>query len=96
MIKITRHDDVTNERIKLYFDLIVGSILSTSALIGIIFWTIIFGISDYVWWLTGLIFWICYSFLSFSLIGVGIYSRYQEKHYDEREPRKDLRAPIVS
>ena len=95
-IKITRHDDVTNERIRLYFDLIVGTLLSSSALIGIVYWTSISGIADYNWWITGLIFWIFYLALSLFLIGVGIYSKYREKHYDEREPRKDLRAPIVS
>ena len=95
-IKITRHDDATNERIRLYFDLIVGTLLSTSALLGMFYWTSILGVADYGWWVTGLIFWILYLSMSIFLIGVGIYSRYKEKHYDEREPRKDIRAPIVS
>ena len=95
-INFTRHDDATNERIKLYFDLIVGTLLSAGAMVGLFFWTNIVDINSYMWWLVGFIFWLCYLGLSLFLIGVGFYTRYKEKHYHEREPRKDLRAPIVS
>lgn len=98
MIKIsfTRHDEVTNERIKLYFDLIVGTILSTGAIVGLFFWKNIVDFHNVMWWVAGLIFWIFYLGLSVFLIGIGFYTRYKEKHYDEEKPRKDLRAPIVS
>jgi hypothetical protein len=90
-----QHDNVKNERIKLYFDLIVGTVMSSTALGGIIFWAINFGIINYVGWLSGFIFLIGYLALALGLIGIGLYTRYKEKHYDERELRKDLRAPIV-
>ena len=90
-----KHDDAHNHNIQIYFDLIVGTILSSSALAGIAYWTIVLEIADFGAWLMGLIFWILYLALSVFLIGWGLYRRYLEKHYDEREPRKDLRAPIV-
>jgi hypothetical protein len=80
----------------IYFDLIGGAVSSILALTGITYFTIMYGITNYAGWLTGLIFWILYLILSIFLIFVGLYSKYKEKHYDPDKRRKKLRAPIVS
>lgn len=89
-------DYIANERIKIYFDLIVGSVLSVYGLVSAFFHAITFDIASFIGWMTGLIFWLSYLNFTLFLIGLGLYTRCQEKHYTEREPRKDLRVPIVS
>jgi len=86
---------VKNERIAFYLDIILGTISSVFAIIGIIIATILGDIINWGWYYFGLTFWICWLIFSLFLIGLGIYSRYQEKHFDESEPRKDLKPPIV-
>jgi len=89
-------DVAKNERKKLYFDLICGVICSVTALTGIIVVTIMYGITDMVGWLTGLIFLILYLVLSLLLVCYGLYTKWKEKNFDENAPRKDLKPPIVS
>ena len=89
-------DEAKNEREKLYFDLICGIVCSTSALAGIIFVTVMYGISSMVNWLTGLIFLILYLVLSLLLVCYGLYTKWKEKNFDENAPRKNLKQPIVS
>ena len=89
-------DEAKNERKKLYFDLICGIVCSTSALAGIIFVIVMYGISSMVNWLTGLIFLILYLVLSLLLVCYGLYTKWKEKNFDENAPRKDLKPPIVS
>ena len=88
-------DEAKNEREKLYFDLICGIVCSTFALSGIIFVTVMYGITNMGSWLTGLTFWILYFLLSLLLMFYGIYTKWKEKNFDENAPRKDLRPPIV-
>jgi len=89
-------DKITTDRAAIYVDLIGGAISSILALTGITFSTVMYGISNYAGWLTGLTFWLFILIFSIFLIFVGLYSRYKEKHYDESKPRKKLRAPMVS
>jgi len=90
-----RKDPETEERKKLYFDLICGIICSITALTGIIFITITQGITDLTGWLTGLIFWCFYLVFSFFLIGIGLYSMHKERKYGIIKSKKELRPPIV-
>ena len=82
------------ERQALYFDLICGMVSSILALIGIIFFAVMYGITNMAGWLTGLTFWILYLILSIFLIGMGVYLWYKEKYWDEIIPKKDLKPPI--
>jgi len=84
-----------NERIGIYVDIFLGIISSVLALSGIIFVGIVGDVSNWGWYIFGLTFWICWLIFSFFLIGIGVYGYLQEKHFDEKEPRKDLKAPIV-
>ena len=91
------HKDLKSERIQIYFDCICGTICSISALIGIFFFTLPGGIKDFTFFVIGTTFWFGYLFLSFFLIGVGIYSYYQAKNFSPDDPvRKKLKVPIVS
>jgi uncharacterized Tic20 family protein len=87
---------VKDVRRQIYFDCICGIISSVLSLIGIIFTAIVFGIKNRIYFTIGITFWICYLIFSIFLILFGIYTWYQEKHYEERKPRKDLKPPIVS
>ncbi|MEE9376780.1 MAG: hypothetical protein V3V33_01950 [Candidatus Lokiarchaeia archaeon] len=86
---------IKDERKAIYFDIILGIISSVLALIGIIFVGISGEVKDWRWYIFGLTFWICWLIFSSFLIGLGIYLWHQEKHYDERELKEDLKAPIV-
>ena len=84
-----------NERIAVYLDILLGTISSVFALTGIIYVGILGDIEDWGMYIFGLIFWICWLILSLFLICLGIFLWYQEKHFDERGPRKDIKAQIV-
>ncbi|MHA2281458.1 MAG: hypothetical protein ACXAC5_11440 [Promethearchaeota archaeon] len=88
-------DEAKSERKRLYFDLICGAVCSITALSGIIFVFLMYGITDMAGWLTGLTFWIIYLIFSLFLISIGLYTRWKEKHFDDRPPRTDLKPPIV-
>ncbi len=98
VILITLKDQAKDERKKLYFDLICGIVSAILALIGIIFFAIAYGITSWVGFLTGLIFWILYLFLSIFLIGVGIYTKKQERKYGivtTKKKKKEIKPPII-
>ena len=88
-------DQAKSECKSVYFDLICGVVCSITALTGIIFVSVMFEITNMVNWLSGLVFWILYLIFSLLLISYGFYTKWKEKHYDERAPRKDLKPPIV-
>ncbi|MHA2036325.1 MAG: hypothetical protein ACW98X_07815 [Promethearchaeota archaeon] len=92
---VQTEEKVKKERQQLYFDLICGVICSVTALSGIIYMTVVFGISDMSGWLVGFSFWMVYLIFSLFLISIGLYSRWKDKHFDDQTPRKDLKAPIV-
>ena len=71
--------EAKSERKKLYFDLICGIVSSVLALTGIIFFAIMYGITNMVGWFTGLTFWILYLMLSIFLMGIGFYTKWKEK-----------------
>ncbi|MHA1460064.1 MAG: hypothetical protein ACTSO8_01170 [Promethearchaeota archaeon] len=92
----TQHKDLKSQRIAIYFDCICGTICSISAFIGIFIFTQQEGILFPVNFTIGLSFWIGYLSLSLFIIGLGIYTYYQEKRFNpDAIPRKGLRAPIV-
>ncbi|KKK41131.1 MAG: hypothetical protein Lokiarch_45750 [Candidatus Lokiarchaeum sp. GC14_75] len=72
-------NEAKSERKKLYFDIICGIVSSVLALMGIIFFAVIYGITNMVGWLTGLTFWILYLMLSVFLMGIGLYTKWKEK-----------------
>lgn len=88
-------DESMQHRKRIYFDLICGVICSTLALSGIIFITVMYGITNLASWLSGLTFWILYFSLSLICICYGLYTMWKNKHFDEKAQRKDLRPPIV-
>lgn len=67
-----------SERKRLYFDLICGLVSSILAIIGIIFCAVMYGIKDMAGWLTGLVFWVLYFFLSVFLLSIGLYTKHKE------------------
>ena len=90
---------IKNERIAVYFDCICGTISSLIAIIGIIFFALPLGVTNFAFFIISLTFWICYLLLSFFLIGLGIFTNYTNKNYETRakskKPRK-LKAPMIS
>ena len=86
---------VKKERQAIYFDLICGVVSSTIAISGLVFVAVLNAIKSLKWYLVGVVFWTGYLIFSILMISYGIYIYRQDKHFDEREPRKNLRAPIV-
>jgi len=72
-------DEAKSERKRLYFDLICGMVSSILALMGIIFFAIMYGITDMAGWLTGLTFWILYLLLSVFMVAIGLYTKHKER-----------------
>lgn len=87
---------IKRERSAIYFDCICGASSAILSLSCIIFFAIKEGILYPGRFSFGLTFWIILLIFSLTLIGIGLYQYLQEKHFDEKEPRKDLKAPIVS
>ena len=93
-------DQAKEERKRLYFDLICGIISSILAITGIIFFAIMYGITDYAGFITGLIFWIFYLCLSIFMIIIGLYTGYIEKKYGlyirkrKKKKKKKIEPPI--
>jgi O-antigen/teichoic acid export membrane protein len=79
MIMPRRIDEAKSERKRLYFDLICGIVSSILALTGIIFFAVMYGITNMGGWLTGLVFWILYLSLSIFMISIGVYTKYKER-----------------
>ena len=90
---------IKNERIAVYFDCICGTTSSLIAIIGIIFFALPLGITNFSLFIASLTFWIFYLLISFYLIGLGIFTHYANKNYEtrvkSRKPKK-LKAPMIS
>ena len=89
-------DEVKNERKKLYFDLICGIVFTTITLIGVYIVNDLYGILNRDGWYIGMTFIILYLILCLSLLGLGIYNKWREIHPDKKQPKKKLKAPLVS
>lgn len=90
-----KHSEERNWRIAIYVDVIFALISSILSLIGITYVVNTEKIENLGLFTLGLTFWICYLLLSLFLIGFGIYSHYQEKNFDKKKPKYDVKAPIV-
>ncbi len=88
-------DRIKRERLAIYVDCVCGASSAILSLSCIIFFAITEGIPYPDRFSLGLIFWIIWLIFSLSLIGIGVYQYSQAKHFDEKEQRKDLKAPIV-
>ena len=88
-------DRIRRERIAIYGDCICGASSAITSISCIIYFAITEGIPYPDRFSLGLIFWIIWLVFSLSLMGIGIFQYYQAKHFDEKKPRKDLKAPIV-
>jgi hypothetical protein len=85
-----------SHRTAIYFDCICGSIWSIIAFICIALTVSQEGIFDLTNFIVWLIFWIVNFSAALFLIILGIYTRYQEKHYVEKsKKRKDIKPPII-
>jgi hypothetical protein len=91
-----REDKIKRERIALYFDCICGATSAIFSITCIIFFAIKEGIPYPDRFSFGLTFWIIWLIFSLVLIGIGLSQYYHEKHYHEKKPRKDIKAPFVS
>jgi len=89
-------ENAKRERKQLYFDIMCSIVSSVLALTGIIFFAIMYGITDWSGFYTGLIFWIFYLTLSLFLLGIGLYSRYLELKYGLYTPRKKKKRDTTS
>ena len=83
------------ERIAIYGDCICGASSAILSMSCIIYFAITEGIPYPGRFSFGLAFWIIWLIFSLTLIGMGINQYLHEKHFDEKEQRKDLKAPIV-
>jgi len=93
----TLDNKIKSLRIQIYFDCICGIICSITAFIGIFFFALQKGIIYPTYFTIGLCFWIGYFLLSLFVIGLGIYTYYQEKHFNpDAIPKKKIKAPIIS
>ncbi|MHA2006787.1 MAG: hypothetical protein ACXABO_04570 [Promethearchaeota archaeon] len=81
-----RLDEAKSERKRLYFDLICGLVSSILAITGIIFFAVMYGITDMAGWLTGLVFWVLYLLLSVFLLSIGLYTKYKEMQMWGKKP----------
>ncbi|MBY8980519.1 MAG: hypothetical protein KGD72_09020 [Candidatus Lokiarchaeota archaeon] len=93
-------DRIKNERISIYFDIILGTVISIFSIFCIIFTSITQGINNFsIFYVLGLGFWIFWLGFSIFLIVIGIKSYYNEKYFEltgeHKKPRR-LKAPIVS
>lgn len=83
------------ERIAIYGDCICGASSAILSLSCIIYFAITEGIPYPARFSFGLVFWIIWLIFSLALIGIGVHQYLQAKYFDEKEQRKDLKAPIV-
>jgi len=93
-------DKIKNERISMYFDIILGIGISIFSIFCIIFLAISEGTKVFsVFYVLGLVFWIGWFGFSIFLIVIGIRSYHNEKYFEltgeQKKPRK-LKAPMVS
>ena len=91
-----RKSEEKSYRSAVYFDCICGVISSIISLTSIIFVAVVEGIRSSEWFIIALTFWSCYLLFSIFLIGLGIYTYFQEKKYGMKKSRKELKPPMVS
>ncbi|MHA1987759.1 MAG: hypothetical protein ACW98D_14075 [Promethearchaeota archaeon] len=89
-------DEVKNERKKVYFDLLCGIVFTTITLIGVYIVNDLYGILNRDGWYIGMTFIILYLILCLSLLGLGIYNKWRENRPQKIQPKKKLKAPLVS
>jgi hypothetical protein len=86
VILIPRKSKEVEERKMLYFDLTCGIVSSIIALSGIISFAILYGITYWPGFFTGLIFWAFYLVLSIFMIGIGLYTKKKERELFGEQP----------
>ena len=93
-------DRIKNERIAMYFDVILGIVISSASLFSIIFFSLTEGIKFFsMFYVLGLVFWLCWFAFSIFLMVIGIKSYLDNKHFEKTgKPKKprNVRAPMVS
>jgi len=97
-------DRIRDERIAMYFDIILGILMSSATLFGIFFFSITEGIEYFsIFYVLGLVlgvvFWISWLIFSIVLMVIGIKSYLDTKYFEKTgKPKKarKIRAPIVS
>jgi len=84
-------------RSAIYFECILGLISSIIALTGLVLVAVKVSSAKIkpVLFTASFTFWIFYFGFSIFIIFLGFYSWYREKTLDKREPRKDLKPPII-
>ena len=93
-------DRIRDERISMYFDIILGIIMSSFTLFGIFFFSLTEGIEYFsVFYVLGVVFWISWLIFSIVLMVIGIKSYLDTKYFEKTgKPKKarKIRTPIVS
>ena len=93
-------DRIRDERISMYFDIILGIIMSSFTLFGIFFFSLTEGIEYFsVFYVLGVVFWISWLIFSIVLMVIGIKSYLDTKYFEKTgKPKKarKIRAPMVS
>jgi membrane protein implicated in regulation of membrane protease activity len=93
-------DRIRDERISMYFDIILGIIMSSFTLFGIFFFSLTEGIEYFsVFYVLGVVFWISWLIFSIVLMVIGIKSYLDNKYFEKTgKPKKarKIRAPMVS
>ncbi|MFX1380388.1 MAG: hypothetical protein ACFFA4_14985 [Promethearchaeota archaeon] len=84
-----------NERRAIYFDVFCGMTSSSIALTGIAYAIINQRVASIGWFTIHMTFWIGWLLFSLFILSLGIFTWYKEKHYDDYEQKKNLKAPIV-
>jgi cation transporter-like permease len=89
------YDKNKNERMAIYVDCVIGLICAVIGLTGIFCFALPAWNSPF--FIVGLSFWVFWIVLCVIFIALGISTHYANKNYDpDKQPRRDLRAPIVS
>ena len=89
-------DEAKNERKKYYFDIVCGLVFLTMALVGMYISNELYGITNNEGWFIGVTFCILCLIFYLALLFLGIYNKWKENHPDKKQPKKKLKAPLVS
>ena len=95
MALASQDKSIKKERQQIYFDIVCGLTCSITALTLIIILTLGQDITNFGMYLVGIAFWIFYFCFSIFLLCLGIYSWYQDKHWDESKQKKNLKPPRI-
>jgi len=89
-----------NERIAIYFDIILGIVISVTSLYCVIFFTLTEGIKNFsIFYVLGILFLLGWLGLSIFFLVIGIKSYYNEKYFEltgKNKKQREIRAPMVS